>query len=67
MTGISANVMCGQEGMYGTSAFKVILDMDKMIKLKKPENINQVNDWETWCPGAEIGKEIDTPLNPVLS
>lgn len=44
-----------------------IIYMDKMMKLKKPENINQVNDWETWCPGAEIGKEIDTPLNPVLS
>ena len=28
MKGISANVMCGQEGYYGTSSFDVILDMD---------------------------------------
>jgi DNA-directed RNA polymerase II subunit RPB1 len=33
MRGVSANVMCGQEGFYGTSAFQVILDMDEMIKL----------------------------------
>ena len=28
MKGVSANVMCGQEGYFGTSAFDVILDMD---------------------------------------
>jgi ectoine hydroxylase-related dioxygenase (phytanoyl-CoA dioxygenase family) len=43
-----------------------IIYMDKNMKLKKPDNKNQINDWETWCPGAEIGKEIDTMLNPVL-
>jgi ectoine hydroxylase-related dioxygenase (phytanoyl-CoA dioxygenase family) len=43
-----------------------IIYMDKHMKLKKPTNSGQVNDWETWCPGAEIGKIIDTPLNPVL-
>ena len=40
--------------------------MDKDMLLKKPENDGQVNDWETWCPGAQIGHVIDTPLNPVL-
>jgi DNA-directed RNA polymerase II subunit RPB1 len=30
MRGVSANVMCGQEGHYGTSAFQVVLDMEKM-------------------------------------
>ena len=34
MRGISANVMCGQEGFYGTSAFQVILDLDQMKKLQ---------------------------------
>ena len=24
------------------------------------------NDWKTWCPGAQIGEIIDTPLNPVI-
>ena len=26
MRGVSANVMCGQEGNYGTSAFQTIID-----------------------------------------
>ena len=33
MRGVSANVMCGQEGNYGTSAFQVILDIPQMVKL----------------------------------
>jgi DNA-directed RNA polymerase II subunit RPB1 len=33
MKGVSANVMVGQEGYYGTSAFQVFLDMNEMIKL----------------------------------
>ena len=40
--------------------------MDKDMILKKPENKNQIVDWETWCPGAEVGKQIDTPINPIL-
>jgi ectoine hydroxylase-related dioxygenase (phytanoyl-CoA dioxygenase family) len=43
-----------------------IIYMDKNMKLKQPENKNQVNDWNTWCPGAEVGKEINTPLNPII-
>ena len=31
MRGISANVMCGQEGYYGTSSFQVMLDLSQMI------------------------------------
>ena len=34
MRGVSANVMCGQEGYFGTSAFQVILDYDKITQLK---------------------------------
>jgi len=40
MRGVSANVMCGQEGYFGTSAFQVILDYDKITQLK-------VDDFET--------------------
>ena len=43
-----------------------IIYMDKNMILKQPENKNQVVDWETWCPGAEVGKQIDTPINPIL-
>lgn len=40
--------------------------MDKDMILKQPENENQVNDWNTWCPGAKVGEVIDTELNPVI-
>lgn len=43
-----------------------IIYMDKDMKLKNPENENQIADWHTWCPGAKIGEVIDTHLNPVL-
>ena len=34
MRGVSANVMCGQEGLYGTNAFQVVLDLEEMRKLE---------------------------------
>jgi DNA-directed RNA polymerase II subunit RPB1 len=33
MTGVSANVMCGQEGYFGTGFFQVMLDINEMAKL----------------------------------
>ena len=47
-------------------AVMTVIYMDSNMTLKEPENENQQNDWDTWCPGAEIGELIDTPLNPVL-
>ncbi len=43
-----------------------IIYMDKDMTLMEPQNENQQADWDTWCPGAEIGKQIDTYLNPIL-
>jgi ectoine hydroxylase-related dioxygenase (phytanoyl-CoA dioxygenase family) len=43
-----------------------VIYMDKNMKLMQPKNDNQQADWDTWCPGAEIGKVIESPLNPVL-
>jgi ectoine hydroxylase-related dioxygenase (phytanoyl-CoA dioxygenase family) len=43
-----------------------IIYMDKNMKLKNPDNENQINDWHKWCPGAEIGKVIESAINPVL-
>lgn len=40
--------------------------MDKEMKLKAPENKNQIVDWETWCPGAVVGAEINSHLNPII-
>ena len=34
MRGVSANVMCGQEGYFGTSAFQTMLNIEKFTKLK---------------------------------
>lgn len=43
-----------------------VIYMDKDMILKQPENENQVNDWNTWCPGAEVGEVINSPINPIL-
>lgn len=43
-----------------------VIYMDRDMKLKSPDNENQVKDWNTWCPGAEIGQVINSPINPVL-
>jgi len=37
MKGISANVMCGQEGTYGTSSFQLVLDINQMSKLQESQ------------------------------
>jgi DNA-directed RNA polymerase II subunit RPB1 len=33
MTGVSSNIMCGQQGYYGTGSFQVLLNIDEMNKL----------------------------------
>jgi ectoine hydroxylase-related dioxygenase (phytanoyl-CoA dioxygenase family) len=43
----------------------VIYFADGMCLLP-PRNRNQLNDWMTWMPGAQLGKAIATPLNPLL-
>jgi ectoine hydroxylase-related dioxygenase (phytanoyl-CoA dioxygenase family) len=43
-----------------------VIYMDVDMKLKAPENQNQQNDWDTWCPGAQVGAVINSPLNPVI-
>jgi DNA-directed RNA polymerase beta' subunit len=35
LRGISANVMCGQEGLFGTASFQVVLDINEMINLEE--------------------------------
>jgi len=49
-----------------TRKVMTIIYMDKEMKLKKPTNSGQENDWNTWCPGAKIGEVINSPINPVL-
>jgi DNA-directed RNA polymerase II subunit RPB1 len=56
MRGVSANVMCGQEGYFGTSAFQVILDYDKITQLK-------AEDFETENTEDIIEKGFEGYLN----
>jgi ectoine hydroxylase-related dioxygenase (phytanoyl-CoA dioxygenase family) len=56
----------GANTTQSTRKVMTIIYMDKNMVLQEPENENQVNDWNTWCPGAKIGEVIDTPLNPVI-
>ena len=45
LRGVSANVMCGQEGFFGTNAFQIVLDMDKISSMApyniKDESVNE--------------------------
>ena len=45
MRGVSANIMCGQQGYYGTNAFKVLTDMEYMMSIK-PETEEDKEDQE---------------------
>ncbi len=49
-----------------TRKVMTIIYMDKDMRLKNPENKNQINDWNTWCPGATVGEVINSPINPIL-
>jgi DNA-directed RNA polymerase II subunit RPB1 len=46
MRGVSANVMCGQEGYFGTSAFQVVLDIDKITQVSSEEWKEKDDDLE---------------------
>jgi DNA-directed RNA polymerase beta' subunit len=52
MRGVSANVMCGQEGFVGTSAFQVVLDIKEMSTLE------QQIKYEIQDPDEMINKEL---------
>jgi DNA-directed RNA polymerase II subunit RPB1 len=47
MRGISANVMCGQEGLFGTAAFQVVLDINEMINLEEKYKYEYSNAEDT--------------------
>jgi DNA-directed RNA polymerase II subunit RPB1 len=58
LRGVSANVMCGQEGYFGTSSFQVVLDIEEMQQLEATSEYRYINAEE------EIEKffgDIDNP------
>ena len=56
MRGVSANVLCGQEGYFGTSSFKVLLDINKVIENKEQEEY--VNE--------DANEFIDNEFNDII-
>ena len=61
MRGISANVMCGQEGFFGTSAFNVLLDINKLVSRDEEEQYEALNTQE--LIEKEFG-EVSDPNDP---
>jgi DNA-directed RNA polymerase beta' subunit len=56
MRGISANVMCGQYGYYGTNAFNVLLDLNKLTSEKELILLNQSDEIEKVLGNVEDEK-----------
>lgn len=56
----------GENNTNQTRRVFTIIYMDKDMRLKEPVNQNQIDDWNTWCPGAKVDEVIDSPLNPIL-
>jgi DNA-directed RNA polymerase beta' subunit len=75
MRGVSANVMCGQNGFYGTNAFQLVLDMKEMEQLEdtlaEVKHVDQliddmfegVNKDTDICPRNKI--EIDNNISTI--
>jgi DNA-directed RNA polymerase II subunit RPB1 len=60
MRGVSANVMCGQEGYFGTNSFQVILDLQEMNNL---EDTSVTTVSESQEIESVFGK-MEDPRNP---
>jgi DNA-directed RNA polymerase II subunit RPB1 len=58
LRGVSANVMCGQEGFFGTSCFQVVLDIEEMQKMEASSEYKPVDVDE------EIEKFFGSSQNP---
>lgn len=43
-----------------------VIYMDEDMRLVAPKNKNQALDIERWCPGINIGDQLNSSLNPIL-
>ena len=66
MRGVSANVMCGQEGYFGTSAFKVMLDIGQIMKMGEVATTDKTVEEEkdALLQGFMDKIAAEDPLNP---
>ena len=55
MRGISANVMCGQEGLYGTNMSQILFDMNAVKDL-------EIDEEASGDPGAEETDDVDDAI-----
>ena len=73
MRGLSANVLCGQRGHFGTNAFDVLLDASKLGELNASADIDTVNNEalirgvRIWRTGLSLLlKEVEHQSNRML-
>uniref|UniRef100_A0A6C0HRK2 DNA-directed RNA polymerase n=1 Tax=viral metagenome TaxID=1070528 RepID=A0A6C0HRK2_9ZZZZ len=61
MRGVSANVMCGQEGLFGTNAFQLLIDMEMMrqfeVELEFEDSTQEMFQEKDVCSFANINIE----------
>jgi intein/homing endonuclease len=62
LRGISANVMCGQEGLFGTGSFQVVLDINEMISLDEKYKYEYQDKEELINDGLFKGLENPTDI-----
>jgi len=70
MTGVSSNIMCGQDGYFGTGSFQVMLDINEVNKMESKtleEKINisnmlKVEDDNEYCSKNNIKMNDNTEL-----
>ena len=70
MTGVSSNIMCGQDGYFGTGSFQVLLDINEVGKmesksLEKKINIDdmlKIEDDNAFCSKNNIKINDNTNL-----
>ena len=56
MKGVSANIMCGQQGYYGTNCFKVLVDNDFLMSIK-PHKVEEEKESDEQALLNQISSE----------
>ena len=62
LKGVSANVMCGQEGFYGTSCFQLLLDINR-VKEREEDNLDDIHENDQELIENEF-QDINDPNDP---
>ena len=62
MRGVSANVMCGQQGFFGTNAFQLHIDLKEMEKHTIESELNDSNNTNAY----HVSKQIEDMFQSVI-